>query len=529
MSGQYTRYEAGAFRLAEGWSLERLTQPSRLFGANGLRTVNGRIYVAQVAGSQISAVDVDTGAVEAVSPMGAGIVGPDDLALDPEGNIYATEITEGRVSVRRPNGETRVLRGDMPVANPITYYNGHLIAGECRPGGRIMELDLHGGAPRMILENVPAPNAFDVGPDGKLYFPVMGANEIWRVDLKGGAPEVIAKDLGLPDSVKFDSKGRIVSTQVASGQVLRIDPRTGNREVLADIAPGLDNCTFVGDRIFVSRISGQISEVLGNGATRSLVPDGLQWPLGLAVGEDGLLFVADGGCTYTLRPGEKLDRIGVLFAPGFPGYIRGVAVAGPGSYLVTTANGDVAHWWPAEQRNQNLANGLDQPFGVATASGGAIIVAERGKGRVVSIRSGKVEELATGLHDPRGVAVGADGVCLVSDTGAGRIVKLGGGRAEIVLDGLQMPHGIAIRGDRLFIVDTGSKEVIEYGLDSKVRRTIATHLPVGSPPGVKPNELSPFLPLCGAMSPFAGIAAGKDGTLYVSADAEGSVLAIRPE
>jgi hypothetical protein len=30
------------------------------------------------------------------------------------------------------------------------------------------------------------------------------------------------------------------------------------------------------------------------------------------------------------------------------------------------------------------------------------------------------------------------------------------------------------------------------------------------------------------MGPFAGIAAGPDGTIYVSGDAEGSVLAIHP-
>ena len=86
-----------------------------------------------------------------------------------------------------------------------------------------MQLDLNGGAPRMLLDNVPMPNAFDVGPDGKLYLPVMGTNEIWRVSLDGGAPEVVARELGVPDSVKFDSQGYIVSTQVASGQVLRID------------------------------------------------------------------------------------------------------------------------------------------------------------------------------------------------------------------------------------------------------------------------------------------------------------------
>src|SRR3546814_10851267 len=62
-----------------------------------------------------------------------------------------------------------------------------------------MELDLDGGAPRVILDNVPMPNAFEVGPDGKLYIPVMGTNEIWRVSLDGGAPEVVARDLGVPD------------------------------------------------------------------------------------------------------------------------------------------------------------------------------------------------------------------------------------------------------------------------------------------------------------------------------------------
>ncbi|TAK99331.1 MAG: gluconolaconase [Rhodospirillaceae bacterium] len=530
MSLQLGRYTAARPPgLAEGWSLERLTPASRLFGANGLRTGrDGRIYVAQVAGSQISAVNIDTGAVEAISPMGAGIVSPDDIAFDPDGNIYATEITEGRVSVRAPNGTIRVLRGDMPCANPITFYNGRLFAGELLPNGRIMELDLNGGAPRVVLDNVPMPNAFDVGPDGKLYFPVMGTNEIWRVDLKGGAPETVARDLGVPDSVKFDSKGRIVSTQVASGQVLRIDPRTGQREVLADIAPGLDNLTFVGDRIFVSSISGQITEVLGDGKFRPLVPNGLQWPLGLAMGEDGLLFVADGGFTYSLRPGSKLQCLGMLFTPGFPGYTRGVAAAGPGEFVVTTANGDVARWRPAKQETEVLASGLDQPYGVAIAPGGAVIVAELGKGRVVTIRAGDVEELATGLRAPRDVAVGMDGAVLVSETEAGRVIKVSGGKAETVMDGLQLPHGIVVRGELLYVVDVGTKELIEYDMKRGARRTIAANLPVGSPPGVKPHALNAIPPLAGAMGPFTGLAAGTDGTLYVSADAEGSVLALRP-
>ena len=525
-TGRYT--SVAPANVAEGWTLTRLTQPSRLYCANGLRTgADGRIYVAQVVASQISAIDIETGAIETISPMGGDIVGPDDLVFDPAGNLYVTEITEGRVSVREPNGATRVICGDMPIANPITFHQGRLFAGECRPGGRIMELDLNGGAARVLLEDIPMANAMEVGPDGKLYFPVMGTNEIWRIGLDGGAPEKVAGDLGVPDAVKFDSKGFIVSTQIKSGQVLRIDPRTGDRTVLADVAPGLDNLTFVGDRLFVSSISGQVNEVLGDGKIRSLVPDGLNWPLGLAMGEDGLLFVADGGFVYTLRPGGSLQVAGMLFSEGFPGYTRGVAVSGPGEFVVTTSSGELARFLPARHESNVLARGFDQLYGVAIGHGGAVAFAELGTGRVLSVASGTVEQLATGLREPMGVAISPDGTCFVAESGGRRVVKLSGGKVETVLDGLQRPQGIVLHEGLLYVVDVGAKELIEYDMLKKVRRTIACNLPIGSPPGVTPKALRAILPLAGPMGPFAGIAAGANGTLYVSGDAEGSVLEVR--
>jgi len=516
---------------APGWSLERLTPASRLFGANGILTgPDNRIYVAQVSGSQISAIDLVSGAIEAVSPMGGAIVAPDDLTFDSEGNLYATEITEGRVSVREPNGATRVLYADLPVANPITFHDGHLIVGECRMGGRIMELDRNGGAPRMILENVPMPNAFAVGPDGKLYFPVMATNEIWRVSLAGGAPEKVAGDLGVPDAVKFDAKGCIVSTQVHSGQVLRIDPRSGERTVLASLSPGLDNVTFVGDRMFVSNIAGSVTEILAGGKSRELVPEGFNWPLGLALDPAGLLYVADGPFSYTLRPGDKPQLAGMLFTPGYPGYSRGVAAAGPGEFIVTTASakGDVARYWPADGKSEVLASGFDQLYGVAVAPRGAVIFVEQGAGRVHGVESGRVEQLAAGLEQPSGVTVSAEGACYVSESAGGRVVKLSGSRKETVLDGLMKPQGILARGTSLYIVDAGAKELIEYDLAAKARRTLAADLPVGAPAGVVPKFLGPIGAFSGPMGPFAGIAAGADGTLYISADAEGSILSIRP-
>lgn len=517
--------------VAGGWQLERVTAPSRLFGANGLRTgPDGRVYIAQVTGSQISALDPRTGQLDTVSPKGGMIVAPDDVAFDADRNLYATEVMDGRVSMLDTAGRTRVLRDDVPSANGITVHRGRLFIGECREGGRILELDWGGGPPRVILDNVPSPNAMEVGPDGLLYFPVMGANEIWRVDPEGGEPHCVARDLGVPDSVKFDAHGRIVSTQVASGQVLRIDPRTGERRLLAQLSPGLDNCTFLGDRVLVTHFTGEITEIAPDGATRTVLPGGLNWPLDLAVGYDGRVYVADGTYFYVAQPDGSLQTVGMLFSPGYPGFLRGVAPSGPGEFVVTTSGGQVSRYRPAASESELLADGFDQLYGIAVGPDGAdeIVFAELGTGRVLSWHAGSgVEALASGLREPVGIAIEAGGECLVAEAGAGRVVRVRGSRIDTVVADLGRPQGICVRNGVLYIVDAGAKELIAVDLESNGRHTIASGLPVGPPPGVVPKPLKGLPPFSGPQGPFAGVAVAADGTIYLSADGDGSVLAVR--
>lgn len=512
---------------AEGWHLQQITAPSRLFGANGLRTgPDGRVYVAQVTGSQISALDIYTETLQTVAPKGGDIIAPDDVAFDIRGNLYATEVMDGRVSIREPNGTTRVLRDDVPSANGITFHQGRLFVGECREGGRLLEFDLAGGPPRVVLESVPSPNAMEVGPDGLLYFPVMSANEIWRIDPDGGTPEVVAGGLGVPDAVKFDADGCLVSTQVATGQVLRIDPRSGEQTVLAQLTPGLDNLTFADGRLFVSNFTGAITEILGDGATRDLLGGGLNWPLDLTVGPDGAVYVADGTYFYRIGTDGSLHTVGMLFSPGYPGFLRGVIATGAGEFIVTTAADTVARYRPGPDESDALAAGVDQPYGVALAPDGTPVVVEQGAGRLLAVRTGSVDVLADGLDTPVGVAIGPDGAPLVSIAGA--VVRVTGAGAAPLVDGLHTPQGLLVRDGTLFIVDAGSKELIGVDLATGARTAIATGLPVGPPPGVVPKPLKGMPPFSGPQGPFAGIAAGSDGTLYISADGDGSVLALRP-
>ena len=129
--------------------------------------------------------------------------------------------------------------------------------------------------------------------------------------------------------------------------------------------------------------------------------------------------------------------------------------------------------------------------------------------------------------DPVGVEIGADGACLVAHAGAGRVDKVNGSRIDTVVADLQRPQGISVRDGVLYIVDAGAKKLIAFDLNANVRRTIASGLPVGPPPGVVPKPLKVMPPFSGPQGPFAGIAAAADGTLYISADADGSILALR--
>ncbi|MBU6206074.1 MAG: SMP-30/gluconolactonase/LRE family protein [Alphaproteobacteria bacterium] len=530
-----SRFAGPPAQLAEGWSMARLTQPSRLSGANGIATgPDGRIWVASVPSSSVNAINPDFGAIETISPMDGAITAPDDLVFDEAGNVYLTEITLGRVAMRDTKGRVSVIQGDMPVANPITYHQGHLIAGECRMDARIMELDRGGGAPRVIKDGIPMANAFQVGPDGRLYAPIMGANEIWAIDLATGAHEVVAGDLGVPDSVKFDAKGRIVTTQVASGQVLRLDVQAGTREVLAQLPPGLDNVTFVGERIFISSINGSITEILEPGKVRPLVERGLQWPLGLAVDEAGTLFVADGVYGYTIAPdapvnAETLQLAGMIFYPGCPGYMRGVAKgSAPGEWIIATGLGSLARYNPAQATSDFIAHGYDILMGVAVSDRGAIVFSEYGAGRVHVAPGPDIKMIAEGLDKPMGVALIGD-TAYVAEAGAGRIVKLQqGSPMDTVVDGLERPEGLCAHDGKLYAVDTKARALIEINPARGTHAVIASQLPVGAPHGVAHMPwLGPIGDMSGPMVNFASVAAGTDGTIYVAADAEGSVLAVR--
>lgn len=529
MAQQVNRYSRqDGVSVASGWKLRQLTSPSTLFGANGMRIgPDGRLYVAQAFGSQVSAIDISDGTVSTISPIGGDIVGPDDLAFDSRGILYATEVMSERVCARSPNGQVRIIADRVPGANGITVHQDRLFMDECRPGGRLFELFPDGRAPRLIADNLPLPNALSLGPDGNLYFPAIGANEIWRVSPSGGRPERFAGDLAVPTAVKFNSTGALISTQGRTGEILKFDLQSGAKSVIATVRPGIDNLALTeDDRLFVSHfVDGGVAELMTDGTERTLVPRGFLGPMGLAVASDGVLYAADGISMAAVRGDGTCERVGLLFDGHFPGFVRGLAAGSQGRLIVTTSAGDVTSYHPVTHEMTVATTGLHELYGVA-ALGDTINVAEGGEGRVLQIRGNDVKVAGRGLGRPTGIVAATDGSCYVSEADKGRVVHLNGG-VSTVIDGLKEPHGLLLSGDELYVLDVGARELIACSLRTNKHETVASNLPVGAPPGIVPKPLVgiPGL-LPGPLRPFAGLAAGADGTIYVAADGDGSVLAL---
>ena len=134
--------------------------------------------------------------------------------------------------------------------------------------------------------------------------------------------------------------------------------------------------------------------------------------------------------------------------------------------------------------------------------------------------------LARGLARPLDVAVDDTGAVYASESGKGRVVRVDGG-VDAVIDGLQEPHGVAASGNSVYALDRGAKTLIGRDSSTGQVETIAEGLPVGDAAGIVPKSL-PGIPglLPGPIGTFAGLAAAADGTLYVAADGEGSVMSV---
>ena len=177
---------------APGYEIVELVRGSALHGANGMFFgPDGNLYVGSVLGSVIVGIEPDSGRVVRRIGLDQGVLTPDDLVFGPDGSMYWTDIMFGEVGRLAPDG-TVTKQFVAPGVNPITFSkDGRLIVGLCFIGDGLYELDPDlVRPPRPIVvasEENPYPlgflNAFDFGPDGRLYGPLFAAGLVVSLDV----------------------------------------------------------------------------------------------------------------------------------------------------------------------------------------------------------------------------------------------------------------------------------------------------------------------------------------------------------
>ena len=278
--------------------------------------------------------------------------------------------------------------------------------------------------------------------------------------------------------------------------------RDGTQSAFSDpfaVAVGIDGTVYVADAGESNRIrkiapDGTVTTLAGGSegfADGAGAAASFNTPSGLALANDGNLFVADTG-NNRIRKVTPAGEVSTVAGDGTAGYVdgpaaqarfngpMGLAVDPRGNIYVADTYNDRVRMIAADGQVSTVAGGgtpgyadgdratalFDTPCGIAVTTDGAIIVADTGNDRLRRITAdGNVSTLPVNeeLSNPVGLAVSHDNFIYVSELDRARVVQIApdGTVREIAGDGFNQPAGIAIgphseRPAELYLADSGN-------------------------------------------------------------------------
>jgi streptogramin lyase len=512
------------------WSApEVLVAPSSFNGVHGLAVdAKGRLLAGSVLGSSLWEVDRKTGAAKVLvgGPEGQA----DDIAVGPKGELAWTNYLMGMIRYRESDdAPLRVLAKDLPGINSLDFdrRNGKLYASQVFLGNALWEIDVTGkAAPRLIKKDLGGLNGFEVGPDGMIYGPLWFKGQVVKVDPANGDTVVINSEFQVPAAANLDGKGGLWVVDTKSGELSRVDLASGRKTVVKKLKPSLDNLAVAPDgTVYISNMADNSIEAYtpSNGELRLLTSGKVAVPAGLKIdGND--LWVTDvfGFRRVDVKTGNVQD----IFRMQASDLEYPFAIGMSASHFALSSwfTGTVQLVERSTLKTSAILHGLTTPFDAIPMADGSVIYAQIATGTITRASGDKFADkkvIAQGLAGPVQMILGKDGALYVTEA-AGKLtrVSLSDGAKTTVADGLALPEGLAQTPWGTFIVaESAAKRLVEINPVDGSRRTVAEQLPIGLAGG--PGMPPPYV--------VTGVAIGENGVIYMSADLNNAIYAIRPQ
>lgn len=511
-----------------GWGEPQVLVPGSSFhGVHGLAIdKQGRLLAGTVVGNDTWEVDRTTGAAKVLIPAPQGEA--DDLAVGPKGELAWTSYSQGIVRYRENDGaEIKELAKGLPGINSIAFNQktGKLYASQVFMGDALWEVDVKGKtAPRQIAKDLGGFNGFEVGPDGLLYGPLWFKGQVVKIAPADGKITVINSEFKTPAAANLDGKGNLYVLDTKEGTLNKVELKTGQKSQVAKLASGLDNLAIAPDgTIYVSNMDDNSVQSVSpqNGEVKTLTKGKLAAPAGMKLEGDNLL-VADVFAfrAINIKTGDVRDVYRAHdSALEYPG---AVGVGGKLIALSSWSTNTVQLLDRATQKELEVVHGFKAPSDALPLADGSVLVAELAAGAITRISGEHYatrSELAKELAGPAQMIEGSDGAVYLTEA-AGRLTKidLATGAKSVVAEGLAMPEGLAETPWGTFMVaESATKRVVEIDPRTGAKTTVAENLPIGLTPG-RPGMPPAYL--------ATGVAVDRDGTVYVTADMDNSLLRI---
>jgi hypothetical protein len=384
-----------------------------------------------------------------------------------------------------------------------------MLVGSLLPAGSALaQEDSHTG--HVVAGGLASPRGLSVGDDGNLYVAEAGSGGDQVVTIPGPDGEPTEARVGLSGQVSRITPGgqkTVVARNLPSAL-------TGDAEAAEAAGPhgaiyangALWVTTFgalqapqpppgTGALLKVNVQDGSMEEVASlQNYEKDNNPDGFlpdSNPYGLALGKDGMIYVADAGgnTLYKVNPASKeLSVVSVFAGLPIPEMLRG---PGPFAEGNPTRNGA----FEIDPVPTGVTIGDDGTIYVGMLSGFPFLP---GGTKVVSVSSdGKMADAAGGLTMVVDVEYGPDGMLYASEFGqfslgeggppgfipnSGRIMRImPDGTSEAIAQGLSFPNGIAIMEDGTLYAAVNSLSTDDGQVMMLGNVNELTGMPVGMP------------------------------------------------